>query len=379
MPHPYVPGVAMLEADASVVRAELDAILADSLFTHSKRCQAFLRYVVERTLDGHADDLKERTVGVEALGRPASYDTSLDPVVRTTAAEVRKRLAQYYQQHPSATIRLALPTGSYVPVIENHPAAGATAATAAGGSSVGTSRLRYYLLGAIAVVAIAATGTYLLRASPERSPVEDFWRPISSASGTVDVYLGPATGVGGELITLQAATALSRVVAELHRHGTPFGIKLESQSDFADIRGHSIVTIGLFNNQWTRHINETLRFQLVRGPDGPTGIRDTAHADRWWTRTPPPPEPQHDIVEDVALVTRVIDARTGHWVISIGGVGPPGTAAAAEFVTSPDHLARLVETAPSDWRDLNMQVLLRTSVHAGLAGPPQIVASHFWK
>ena len=92
MPHPYVPGVAMLEADASVVRAELDAILADSLFTHSKRCQAFLRYVVERTLDGHADDLKERTVGVEALGRPASYDTSLDPVVRTTAAEVRKRL-----------------------------------------------------------------------------------------------------------------------------------------------------------------------------------------------------------------------------------------------------------------------------------------------
>ena len=64
------PGSAAPDADAAIVRAELDAILTDPLFAHSKRCQAFLRYVVERTLDGHGAELKERTVGAEALGRP---------------------------------------------------------------------------------------------------------------------------------------------------------------------------------------------------------------------------------------------------------------------------------------------------------------------
>ena len=72
-------------------------MLANPLFSHSKRYPNLLRYVVEQTLQGQTAPLKERTLGVEVFDRKLDYDTSLDPVVRTTAGEIRKRIAQYYQ------------------------------------------------------------------------------------------------------------------------------------------------------------------------------------------------------------------------------------------------------------------------------------------
>ena len=81
---------------AVLVREQLRRLVAHPLFTNSKRYPVLLTYIVEQTLLGNAGDLKERTIGVEAFGREPSYDVNLDPVVRTTAAEVRKRLIQYY-------------------------------------------------------------------------------------------------------------------------------------------------------------------------------------------------------------------------------------------------------------------------------------------
>ena len=82
----------------TLIQPQLERILANPLFKNSKRYPNLLRYVVERTLDGHPGELKERTLGIEVFGREPDYDTNLDPVVRTTAAEIRKRLAQYYQE-----------------------------------------------------------------------------------------------------------------------------------------------------------------------------------------------------------------------------------------------------------------------------------------
>ena len=72
----------------TAVREQLKRLLAHPLFTNSKRYPVLLAYTVEQTLAGNACDLKERTIGVEAFGRQPSYDVNLDPVVRTTAAEV---------------------------------------------------------------------------------------------------------------------------------------------------------------------------------------------------------------------------------------------------------------------------------------------------
>ena len=86
------------------IREQLDLLVRDEVFRSSKRSVQFLRYVVEQTLKGAADQIKERTVGIEVFGRDPSYDTNGDHIVRTAAIEVRKRLAIYYGQetHRSA-------------------------------------------------------------------------------------------------------------------------------------------------------------------------------------------------------------------------------------------------------------------------------------
>src|SRR5258705_9630177 len=105
---------------AILVREQLRRLLAHPLFTNSKRYPVLLAYTVEQTLLGNASELKERTIGVEAFGREPSYDVNLDPVVRTTAAEVRKRLIQYYYSpHHFGELIVELSVGSYVPSFQD--------------------------------------------------------------------------------------------------------------------------------------------------------------------------------------------------------------------------------------------------------------------
>src|SRR5215467_15893629 len=82
---------------ASLVRSALQSVISSDAFAPSKRCQDFLRLVVEHALTGDLDSLKERMIGVEMFGRPVDYDTANDAVVRVKATEVRRRLAQHYQ------------------------------------------------------------------------------------------------------------------------------------------------------------------------------------------------------------------------------------------------------------------------------------------
>ena len=84
------------DEDRKLVREELEAILSSTHFRTSRRYPAFLRHVVEASLDGRCEELKERVLGVEVFRRAPDYDTSTDPVVRASAGEVRKRIIQYY-------------------------------------------------------------------------------------------------------------------------------------------------------------------------------------------------------------------------------------------------------------------------------------------
>ena len=103
-------------ADVNAIGMQLERVLASPAFCQSKRCQAFLRYVADAYLAGGVDRLKERCIGFEVFHRDADYDTARDSIVRTTAAEVRKRLAQYYlDAERENEIRIILPHGSYCP------------------------------------------------------------------------------------------------------------------------------------------------------------------------------------------------------------------------------------------------------------------------
>ena len=102
---------------AAVVRHHLEEILASHAFAGTKRTQDFLRLIVTHALQGETDSLRERMIGAELFGRPVSYDTGSDSVVRVRAVEARKKLAQYYSECGVShhAVRIELPSGSYVP------------------------------------------------------------------------------------------------------------------------------------------------------------------------------------------------------------------------------------------------------------------------
>src|ERR1700723_4288223 len=86
------------DEEKTAIQEQVGRLLADSHFSQSRRFPSFLRYVVDKTLAGQEDALKERTLGVEIFGRRADYDTASDPIVRVTAGEIRQRIAQDYQE-----------------------------------------------------------------------------------------------------------------------------------------------------------------------------------------------------------------------------------------------------------------------------------------
>ena len=101
---------------AAAAEFELVSILQGPSFRGSSRSAAFLRFVVEETLAGRQDLLKERTLGVALLGKAPTYDTGSDSGVRVRANEVRRRLASHYESAaPKAGIRIELPPGAYTP------------------------------------------------------------------------------------------------------------------------------------------------------------------------------------------------------------------------------------------------------------------------
>ncbi len=111
-------------------------MLSSPVFRGSKRLSGFLRYIVIDTLDNGGAELKERLIGVHVFGRPADYDTSAEPVVRVSAGDLRKRIAQYYHE-PACEheLRIDLPVGSYHPVF-HLPSATVTVGLSASGPSM---------------------------------------------------------------------------------------------------------------------------------------------------------------------------------------------------------------------------------------------------
>ena len=97
-------------------RAELEGLMASGILSRAPHLISFLTYVCERYFEGQAGQIKEYTVGVEALKRPSSFDPKKDSIVRVEAHRLRRRLNQYYAtQGAKHAIQIVIPNGKYIP------------------------------------------------------------------------------------------------------------------------------------------------------------------------------------------------------------------------------------------------------------------------
>ncbi|SPE41812.1 hypothetical protein SBA3_4640009 [Candidatus Sulfopaludibacter sp. SbA3] len=168
---------------------QLDRILCSTHFRTSKRCQAFLRYVVGAYLENHLDRVKERTIGCQVFQRDPDYDTNQDSVVRTTAAETRKKLAQYYlEPGREGEIRVDLPQGSYLPEFRWLPAVPNLPVDPLAGRDQ-ARRLWIPIAIGLAVLVAAGLGSY----GYSRAHTTDltlFWKPLLEDNSNAVVCVG---------------------------------------------------------------------------------------------------------------------------------------------------------------------------------------------
>jgi hypothetical protein len=103
--------------------AALDAVLHSQTFARADQLKNFLKYVCEMEMAGRGHELSEYLIGIEALGRPASYSPGDDSAVRTRAFALRKKLQEFYErEQPNAALRIELLKGSYCPhFVESQP------------------------------------------------------------------------------------------------------------------------------------------------------------------------------------------------------------------------------------------------------------------
>ncbi len=159
----------MAPTDFEATRRQLERVLASSGFLRNERMSRFLRFLVERHLEGSQNQLKESVIAVEVFGRKPDHDPARDSIVRTEAGRLRARLAEYYlAEGKDDQIAIELPKGGYTPTF--HPRH-ATQAVAAGGSK---SRRLVWLLAAATVIALVVTAIAWLKrteGSPPQHPI----------------------------------------------------------------------------------------------------------------------------------------------------------------------------------------------------------------
>src|SRR5260370_9877886 len=107
----------LLNAEIEEARGELSRALASPTCVRSPRMGRLLEYLCEKTFAGLACEIKEYTIAVDLLGRPADFDPSENASARVEVHRLRKKLVEYYgTEAADRTVRIEIPPASYVPV-----------------------------------------------------------------------------------------------------------------------------------------------------------------------------------------------------------------------------------------------------------------------
>ncbi len=383
------------------VRQELSRVLASHEFHSSKRSQDFIRYVVENTLGGRTDLLKERTIGIDVFGRSTSYEPSDDATVRVKAGEVRKRLGLYYAGQGAADpVRIELPAGTYIPEFRwseaPAPAVAAEVPVAEAAPDPTPPPKRptpmWIAAGAVATIAIVATlGWWLARGRGSATPLDQFWAPVLNGSLPVSVCAAyvPVYGLNGAaadhsrpedfvLLTDQFVgggdlIATARLSAMLTRVQHPYTLRIGNDVSFKDLRAAPAILVGYSYTRW-KEISSEMRY-FIEVSNAWAGITDNGKPTPWAIANLPADRRTN---EDYAIVSRVFHPDTHAMLVEIAGITQYGTEAAAELVTNPDLLAEGVHGAPADWWKKNLQIVLHVKVIAGTPSSPKVVGAYYW-
>jgi hypothetical protein len=407
--------------------AQLEKVLHSRALQNSESLKAFLRFVVERTIDNNDAQLKEYTIATEVFGRNSDYDSRIDSVVRVQAGRLRAKLQEYYAtEGKNDQIVIDLPKGHYHPIFINachapaetaleltaqsngHPVDAALThahadihTSAAPPTEARARRMLPVSLSGVAIVVLVLAvlalsySNYELRRQAVSEPafnnaeeVKTVWSPfLDDPEPPLLVLSNPAiyrfvnkadpdalTQRAIKLNTEQARTMLDspefkgqwaggndpRLLPSLGMYtgmGEAIGLsrltdlfrsanreiilKQSRQVSAADLKYHNVILLGsIYVNEWSRKLptNEVFVYTFSATIEN---------------RNPQPGEereykPQHneqtgELLVDYALITVKPNVSGENAVMTLAGIYSEGTEAAAEFVTTRNHMAVLTQ------------------------------------
>jgi hypothetical protein len=424
---------------------ELRQVLHSTPFQSSKQCQTLLKYLVEKSLRGQSDLLKERTIGMEVFGRSPDYNTADDPIVRARAGEVRKRLAQYYQSEEArgSTIQIVISSGSYRPTFVPHPGANGGAhgvpieelansvpphaaeehlehGAAFSGRGAAPSPSKTIRLRALGIAAGAACAVLLVAwialAYWNADKINLFWKPFLDSKKTIVIYMGtaelyvPDSASTEKALSLLPPAELQQPMTEwplppldkgraltsndilvdrtnfvgvgdvaavvkvsefLTGHGRILDLRSGPNLPFEDLRGSPVILTGAGSNYWTLDITRDLPFFVDRG----LRIRERGGQGRVWST---PLWQDRTIREDYAIISRLLDSKTGAPVVILAGITMCGNQAAGEFLTDPVQLRKLGSVPRDAFEHKNIEIVLHTTLANCTPTSMDIAALRYW-
>jgi hypothetical protein len=417
-----------------VIRRHVDQIQNSHSFCNSARAKEFLTYVTEHAIGGRTEMLKERWIGVNLFKRAPTYITGDDPIVRVKAAEVRKRLAQYYSEEESAPeVRIEIPVGSYVPKFHWKPnsapeiapvsevpslpdAAPALEERQAHPSPLKATSQRWQIAGftgLLIILGLAGVATSLKRTS-SKSSFDAFWAPVFTTEQSVLICLAsPITyAVSSDLYAKANQTNPGVYDSQVKRESTPIRLDPDTPMKWKDLtplidyavnKDDAYVAADLTELFSRIHKGSQVRIgrdltyeDLRNSPAVLIGAFDNPWTMRVETELPILLQEPGVIVErggqgrtwriqgdkrgskDFALIARLRKSKTGQFLVIAAGIGMVGTQAAGRFISHPSELDAALRTAPKDWEDKNFELVIESDVIEDSASPPRVVALRSW-
>ncbi len=392
------------------VRGALETILASPGFAGSPQLSRFLRYLVDNTIAGDREALKETGIALGVFNRGPNYHPKADPIVRVEARRLRLRLDAFYAAEGlEEPVKITLPKGAYMPVFEAAPSLPAPPENPP--PSPQRPRRLYWILAAALLAVLAAA--WVLHRAGESGPAPRFWRALldgeqpalvvvadsglvmlqdmAGREATLQDYLsgryvdqlaaGPVAGddpryaFGRRRYTaiadLTFALRLDRR-PEASRHGVD--VRYARDLRMHDLTGRCLILLGARqSNPWVELFEEQAAFRL---------LHDSASGDfRIVIRQPAPGEPSEIRVtpsmgqrEVYGVISYHRNPRTTGWVLMVRGTSLTGTESAANLLFDDARLSELLRQATGPAGPRGFDILTRDRNLAGIPSHAEVAA-----
>jgi hypothetical protein len=209
LPVPEVP------SGLAAARKQVDKILASDTLRASEVLRRLLIFLTNKTFSGETDKLKEYSIGLDALGKPPTYDPRSDAAVRLQASRLRQKLEEYYRKEGQVDpVVIELPKGGFkivwhtigepVPVIPPLPSAAPVLEAVPATDSTQLKKWRGLAIAAMVIAAVLGLVSIKALSRPGQMPLvnprvgestaelEALWSPfISSRHHLIIAFLNP--------------------------------------------------------------------------------------------------------------------------------------------------------------------------------------------